>query len=76
MKEWHETFTLHKDLKPQNFILKDGRIKLIDFGTTIALGSNRVETSERAVGTLNYMAPETLIASNGLSEVMILNIHI
>ncbi|CAO3638804.1 unnamed protein product [Cunninghamella blakesleeana] len=67
VKEWHDTLTLHKDLKPQNFILKEGRIKLIDFGTTVALGHKSVEVSERAIGTLNYMAPETLILS-GRSE--------
>ncbi|KAI9308851.1 kinase-like domain-containing protein [Cunninghamella echinulata] len=68
VKEWHDISVVHKDLKPPNFILKRGRLKLIDFGASIALKTKKAETSDRTIGTVNYMAPETLCSPRGLSE--------
>lgn len=53
---------VHSDLKPENFLSVSGRLKIIDFG----LANNIPEFTKNvyrnmAVGTINYMAPETLI---------------
>ena len=41
----HRRRLIHNDLKPANFVLVDGGMKLIDFGITSELGENEDETS-------------------------------
>ncbi|CAD7704611.1 unnamed protein product [Ostreobium quekettii] len=58
----HGARIVHSDLKPANFLMVKGALKLIDFG--IAKKMEEQGTSihrEQQVGTLNYMAPETLV---------------
>jgi eukaryotic-like serine/threonine-protein kinase len=51
----HRRGVYHGDLKPSNIMLsKDGRVKLIDFGTAWIKG----EEKNRVQGTPQYMAPE------------------
>lgn len=54
----HEKGIIHRDIKPQNImLLKDGRIKVADFG--IASLENGIEVpSDEAVGSVHYIAPE------------------
>jgi tetratricopeptide (TPR) repeat protein len=51
----HRRQILHRDLKPSNVLVLDGTVRVLDFGLA-ALGN----TSGERVGTLTYMAPETL----------------
>ncbi|OOG00149.1 hypothetical protein ASPCADRAFT_204033 [Aspergillus carbonarius ITEM 5010] len=61
----HEQNVVHSDLKPANFLLVQGRLKLIDFGIANAIQDNTVNVHrEQQVGTPNYMSPEALIDSN------------
>ena len=61
----HAHDIVHSDLKPANFILLQGRLKLIDFGISNGIGDNTVNVHrEQHVGTPNYMSPEALIDSN------------
>ena len=61
----HTHDVVHSDLKPANFILLQGRLKLIDFGISNGIGDNTVNVHrEQHVGTPNYMSPEALIDSN------------
>jgi len=51
----HRRGIYHGDLKPSNIMLsKEGRVKLIDFGTAWIKG----EEKDRVQGTPQYMAPE------------------
>ncbi len=65
----HEHDIVHSDLKPANFLLLQGRLKLIDFGISNAIQDNTVNVHrEQHIGTPNYMSPEALIDSNVASN--------
>ncbi|HNX99295.1 MAG TPA: Stk1 family PASTA domain-containing Ser/Thr kinase [Oscillospiraceae bacterium] len=54
----HEKGIIHRDIKPQNImLLKDGTIKVADFGIA-ELQSSLSGSSDQAVGSVHYMAPE------------------
>ena len=64
----HQFDIVHSDLKPANFLLVQGRLKLIDFGIANAIQENTVNVHrEQTVGTPNYMSPEAIIDSNAKS---------
>ena len=57
----HYHNVVHSDLKPANFLLVNGSLKLIDFGIANAIQDNTINVHrEHQVGTPNYMAPEAL----------------
>ncbi|KAJ5917839.1 hypothetical protein N7454_010214 [Penicillium verhagenii] len=61
----HEHNIVHSDLKPANFLMVQGRLKLIDFGIANAIQDHTVNVHrEQQVGTPNYMSPEALVDSN------------
>lgn len=65
----HEHDIVHSDLKPANFLLLQGRLKLIDFGISNAIQDNTVNVHrEQHIGTPNYMSPEALIDSNNVAN--------
>jgi len=66
----HQERIVHGDLKPQNFVLVKGSLKLIDFGIAKAIHGNTTNIErENITGTLNYLAPETLQSTkNGTSK--------
>ncbi|KAG5181303.1 kinase-like domain-containing protein [Tribonema minus] len=58
----HAARVVHGDLKPANFVLCAGALKLIDFGIAKAIGNDTANISrESQVGTLNYMCPEAIL---------------
>ena len=64
----HEYDIVHSDLKPANFLLLQGKLKLIDFGISGAIPDDTVNVSRaHQVGTPNYMAPESLQDFNAAS---------
>ncbi|KAF4627930.1 hypothetical protein G7Y89_g10218 [Cudoniella acicularis] len=62
----HEHDIVHSDLKPANFVLVKGQLKLIDFGIANAIQTDETVNVHREtqIGTPNYMSPESLLDSN------------
>ncbi|KAG4140850.1 hypothetical protein ERO13_D06G042700v2 [Gossypium hirsutum] len=58
----HKERIVHSDLKPANFLLVKGSLKLIDFGIAKAIMSDTTNIQRDAqVGTLSYMSPEAFM---------------
>ncbi|GBC02075.1 hypothetical protein RclHR1_04440005 [Rhizophagus clarus] len=52
---------VHTDLKPANFIIINGTLKLIDFGIAKTIPNDTTNIHrDQHVGTINYMSPEAL----------------
>mmetsp|Transcript_47961 Transcript_47961/g.111920 ORF Transcript_47961/g.111920 Transcript_47961/m.111920 type:complete len:724 (+) Transcript_47961:1-2172(+) len=55
----HDKRIVHSDLKPGNFLLVRGRLKVIDFGIARKLSEDTTNITA-AGGTFSYMAPEAV----------------
>lgn len=56
----HEHNIIHRDIKPQNVLIKDdGTVKITDFGIALAHDSVQLTQSDAVLGSAHYLAPET-----------------
>jgi serine/threonine protein phosphatase PrpC len=69
LRAFHKLEMVHRDLKPENVMIDDnGRVIIIDFGSTRIAGIDEIDTPfERnpMLGTLGYAAPESFQGYNG-----------
>jgi serine/threonine-protein kinase TTK/MPS1 len=62
----HEVNIIHSDLKPANFLLVSGSLKLIDFGIAKRIANDTTNIyRDHQTGTVNYMSPEALVSAGG-----------
>jgi serine/threonine protein kinase len=66
----HTAGIIHRDIKPDNlFLLRDGRVKVLDFGVARLRQQNAPGTPTRTgalIGTVAYMAPEQVSGRSDL----------
>lgn len=56
----HEHNIIHRDIKPQNVLVKDdGTIKITDFGIALAHDAVQLTQNDAVLGSAHYLAPET-----------------
>ena len=55
----HESYIIHRDIKPQNvMILDDGIVKITDFGIAIASNAADLTQTNSVMGSVHYLPPE------------------
>lgn len=57
--EAHKNNIIHRDIKPQNILIKDdGTVKIADFGIATVSDAVQLTQTETVLGSVHYLAPE------------------
>ena len=64
----HRKGIVHRDVKPENILMADGRPLLCDFGISLEAAGQRITAAGLAVGTPAYMSPEQVSGSDDTTE--------
>ncbi|EIM81543.1 Pkinase-domain-containing protein [Stereum hirsutum FP-91666 SS1] len=68
----HDEKIVHSDLKPANFVLVKGQLKLIDFGIANAIANDTTNIQrDHTIGTVNYMSPEAIECQENMSRLKV-----
>ena len=59
VNEAHRNNTIHRDIKPQNVLIKDdGTVKIADFGIATVADALQLTQADTVLGSVHYLAPE------------------
>lgn len=59
LQKAHQKQVVHRDIKPQNILVKDdGTVKIADFGIALAGDALQLTKSDSVLGSVHYLAPE------------------
>lgn len=65
----HSKGVIHRDIKPQNImLLKNGLIKVADFGIAKLPDTDTFTVTDKAIGTVNYISPEQAMNQEPIDE--------
>ncbi len=65
----HSKGVIHRDIKPQNImLLKNGLIKVADFGIAKLPNNDTFTVTDQAIGTVNYISPEQAMNEEPIDE--------
>jgi tRNA A-37 threonylcarbamoyl transferase component Bud32 len=65
----HENRIVHSDLKPANFLMVRGSLKLIDFGIAKQIKNDTTNiVRDSQIGTVNYIPPEALLYNQAATQ--------
>lgn len=66
----HEHQIIHRDIKPQNIMVKDdGTVKITDFGIALAHDAIQLTQSDSVMGSAHYIAPETTRGESATNQI-------
>jgi len=70
LNQAHSRGIIHRDIKPQNaMLLKNGNLKIIDFGITKMQNSEPLTMTDKAIGTVHYISPEQASGAHDITTV-------
>ncbi|MDO4670328.1 MAG: Stk1 family PASTA domain-containing Ser/Thr kinase [Aerococcus sp.] len=59
MQTAHDHYVIHRDLKPQNIMIKpDGTVKIMDFGIAVISTETSITQTNTIIGSVHYLSPE------------------
>lgn len=64
----HDMEIIHRDVKLDNFMLRNGHVVLGDFGIAALLGADNYNLDGNELGTQDYFAPEILLKGDCYSK--------